>query len=503
MTRDSALRNILMSVFSCLTIGVKDNNINKKTSLYKKCSYNSTSLNNFRELFRVAFIDDSPKVIIGNSDPEKDILPFDRKSALKRALHYLNMRGINTDGLDELDQQVQCEYVYTIFSKYILPAIMSNNNGLSPKEAGNVDITEIMKYAISQTFPELGRIAGKHFEILCKKLNPIEDTTLDKSKPTYPIIVDSSNNKCFEIVNQFYNLSVYFIIKKDKETDMLLYNPSAIREDKFLNSFIINIDDSSVTKLAFRPVFYFDKSNEFYNLNEWEYISNIDESKMMSNKHSGLFRNIDSYYDSLRAEAEKNVEEHLRNALKPFYEQLCDDLEMMLKNLISLNISSNKKANISSYELPDEITLQGLLTEKAEKLIFDFEIVDHFLMKYRKDDYVNALFIMLQNLVCDVTDFLNDKGADLSKTLSVILSKERFKKHISVMKRRLNSKELKRQIELEARLYKERKCEYKKPESMRDILFSKRPFVYSGLYNVIAEYVKQLTHITVENNASD
>ena len=288
-----------------------------------------------------------------------------------------------------------------------------------------------------------------------------------------------------------------------KETDMLLYNPSVIREDKFLNSFIINIDDSSVTKLAFRPVFYFDKSNEFHNLNEWEYISNIDESKMMSNKHSGLFRNIDSYYDSLRAEAEKNVEEHLRNALKPFYEQLCDDLEMMLKNLISLNISSNKKANISSYELPDEITLQGLLTEKAEKLIFDFEIVDHFLMKYRKDDYVNALFIMLQNLVCDVTDFLNDKGADLSETLSAILSKERFKKHISVMKRRLNSKELKRQIELEARLYKERKCEYKKPESMRDILFSKRPFVYSGLYNVIAEYVKQLTHITVENNASD
>lgn len=74
------------------------------------------------------------------------------------------------------------------------------------------------------------------------------------------------------------------------------------------------------------------------------------------------------------------------------------------------------------------------MTEKAESTIFDFEVVDYFLRKHRKDDYVNALFIMLQNLLCDVTDFFNDTGAELSAMLSTMLSKERFKKHISVMK---------------------------------------------------------------------
>ena len=492
-----------MTVFSCLTIGVKDNMIYKNISLYKKCRYNSTSLNNFRELFRVAFIDDSPKVIIGNSAPEKDLISFDRKSALNRALRYLNMRGINTCGIDELDQQVQCEYVYGIFSKYILPAIMSNNNGLSIEEAENEDITELMMYAISQTFREHGRIASINFEILYNKQNTIEDTMLDKSKPTYPIEVDSSNNKCYEIVKNFYNLSVYFVIKENKETDMIFDISSDIDKNKFLDSLLINIDDSFAVKLAFRPIFYFDKSNEFYNLNKWEYISNIDESKMMSDKHGGLWEKIGSYYDSLGKEACKHIEEQLRDALTPYYEHLCDELELMLENLISLNISSNEKANISNYELPDEKTLIAILTEKAEKLIFDFEIVNHFLMKYRKDDYVNALFIMLQNIVCDITDFLNDKGANLSETLSVILSKERFKEHIQIMKRRLNSNNLKYQKELEVRLYNERKCEYKKPESVRDILFSKRPFVYSGLHNAIAKYIDQLNHVTAKNNDSD
>lgn len=104
MTRERALRNLLMSVFSCLTIGVNDKKIHKKISLYKKCQYNGTSLNHFRELFRIAFLENSPEVITENSDSEEDIVPFDRESALKRALRYLNMRGVNTYGLDSLDQ---------------------------------------------------------------------------------------------------------------------------------------------------------------------------------------------------------------------------------------------------------------------------------------------------------------------------------------------------------------------------------------------------------------
>lgn len=492
MTRDRALRNILLSVFSCLTIGVKDNKIDKKISLYKKCRYNSTSLNNFRELFRIAFIYDSPEVIISNRDCEKDISPFDRRSALDRALLYLGMRGVTTDGFNKLDQQVQCEYVYSIFSKHILPAIFSNNAGMSPEEAGDVDITEHMIYAISEASSEYVRIFGRNIENIISMNNKIEDNMLDKSKPNYPIEVYYSNHKYFKIVNQFYKLSVYFIIQEDIKEDGMFGGSSDIKEDDFFNSFLKNVDNSSVTKLAFLHAFYFDKYYEFYNMKEWEYTSNIDDSQMMSNKHSGLLRKKYFYYESLREEACKHVEEQLMHSLKPYYERLCDDLEMLLNNLISLNITSKEKANISSFDLPDEIRLKTLLTEKAEKLIFDFDIVEHFLMKYRKDDYVNALFIMLQNLVCDITDFFNDIGAELSEMLSVILSKERFKKHISVMKRRLNSKELKCQKELEVRLYKERKYEYKKPESVRDILFSKQPFVYNGLYNALAEYVKQL-----------
>ena len=414
------------------------------------------------------------------------------------------MRGVNTYGLDSLDQQVQCEYVYTIFSGYILPNIMSNNDGKSKEEAGDVDITEHMIYAISRTFPEYGRIIARHPEIVCEKHNIVEAVTLDKLKPTHSIDVDYWNDKRFAVINKFYNLSVYFIIKEDREKDRLFNDLSVFKKDSICNSFFKNIDGSSLTELAFHPVLYFDNSNELYNLKKWEYITNINESVMMSSdKHSSLLGKINDYNDTLNAEAYSKIEEKLSEALKPFFERLCGDIEMMLKKLISLNISTNEKSNITKGILPDERKIKKLLTEKAESTIFDFEVVDYFLRKHRKDDYVNALFIMLQNLLCDVTDFFNDTGAELSAMLSTMLSKERFKKHISVMKRRLNSNDLKHQKELEARLYKERKDEYKKPESVRDMLFTKHPYVYNGLYNAIAEYINQLNHIDSKDKKSD
>lgn len=75
---------------------------------------------------------------------------------------------------------------------------------------------------------------------------------------------------------------------------------------------------------------------------------------MSSDKHSSLLGKINDYNDTLNAEAYSKIEEKLSEALKPFFERLCGDIEMMLKKLISLNISTNEKSNITKGILPDE-----------------------------------------------------------------------------------------------------------------------------------------------------
>ncbi len=490
MTRESALRNILNTVFSCLTIGAKDGRINKKISFYKKCTYNANALENFRELFKIAFIVPDPVVITGNSDLQKDEVSFDRRTAIKNALYYLDIRGVPSRNIDDIEECEQCRFIYSVFSRYILPTIMSAD---SKEQAETEDITDMMLYALSQTFPEWGKIATIHSELICEKYNRVEAFSYNKSEKGYEMDLDYWNDIRFHVFERFYNLSVYYIIEWSEDDKPFSALPT-FDKNSFQGKLFAKLNSSENTYLGFSRINYYPYSNELNRLKKWRYVANIDERSMMnSGKHCDLFGKINDYYVSLKVEAEQVISERIDECLQPHFERLCDCIEETVKEVCLLNLSKEQKKNIKTIPLPDYDKLRELLVEKAEGMILDFEVADYFLNVYRKADYTKALFIMLQNLTIDLSEYLNEMGTSLSGILKTVLPKERYEKHVSTMKRRLNSKELEVQKQLETRLYKERSEEYKKqPESVKDFFYTKRPFVYSNLYNALDNYVSKL-----------
>ena len=489
MTRNDALRNLLSAIFGGITIGISDGKIDRKVSFYQKYNYNHTALNEFNKLFWIAFVQENPLEIKTNKDIDKDVVIFDRESALKNAIKYLERRGVNTSYLKNAEQKEKERAIYEIFSGYILPAIMSNNDNIKRKEAENVDITESMISAFSQTFAVTSKMVLFNPYAICEKTSEETDSSFDNNKSSYTTIVDFSSDSRLNILNRLFSLNVSYLMSEELESSCLYrVETLATERESLLNHLVKN--EFKNTKICWHQIAYFDNTDDLFELKKWTFKANLDNSLLFnSNKCTGLNSIINSYDCNLKKKALEQIEPKLEEKLKPHYETACDYFEKLLDLIIASDISKidfNNFANLSGKGIEE------LLKEKAEKLIIDFEVVYYYIKKYHKEDSGIALYVMLQNLVVDVTEMIKETGAGFAAGFKNALSPDRYKKHMTVINKRKGSQKLDRLIKLETNLYKDNKEDYKNPESFYDYFHYKRKFVFNGLKNALNEYYNEL-----------
>lgn len=485
MTRKEALRNLLITIFGGVTVGISDDKIDKAKSIYLNDNYNDTGLRKLRKLFHIAFVQNNPIEIKDKSEKV-----FDRVTAKTKTVKYLKNRGLTLPS-NVSDEDI-CKIIYEIMSNYILPAIMTNDTNDEKKQAEKVDVTESFLRAINDAHTVKNKSFTKETSSLCEIFKSItSNCNCSSDSKYYPVNIYMDKTVSFMMPYKLFTFSVPFLTT-NKMQDLYMYNERLgnCSNNVFYTELIQDhTHNGEQILLQTYPISYFDNMDDLYNLHCWEFKTPINHDE---NFKKCISHNIIDIFSQFQIECQnqgqKKVNEQFQEEIKPHYEIACDYIEELLKNIIELNHRKDSKIDFDNYKLPEGDDLEDFLKTKAEKLIFDFEILYYFIRSFHGENSISALYSTLQNIVMSVTDFLNEFSDDLSEQFKIFLTHERYKKHIDIIYKKKDSKDLEFLMNMESKSFQEHPEQYKVPENIVDYFLYKKKFVFTSLRNALEKY---------------
>lgn len=485
MTRDQALRNLLKSIFGNITISESNGEIVKGVSLYANCNYSIKSYNNFRRLFKLAFIAHNPMY--------SDSSPFDSEKAIINAKKYLSTRGITIP--NHWSDEKQREKIFDILDSF-LNTIIIGKQGDSSSDAKNKDITALIIRLIKDTQEKLLPMQVLSYHDKLGENNPFYNEIIDSHykyhECNYSIKFECSNVSSYQMLRILRNLQI--LIPSSHESDFqqeVITNenlPLEILSGRF------NSNGNTENKFQSYPVHFFDDENELSTITKWRFLTYVNEKEVITNSKSVSLSNVlYRFTEETTLRAGQEIEEKFMEKLKPFWEVNRHYLENLITSIMSLQKCKNFFDDDMSIQNQKE--LEEFLHNVCEKIFWDFENPYLLIEQAYQEDKLKGLYIPIQNLVIELTEILNNRGSDFANQFKDMLSTDSFRNHKNYIKKIINSNAFYTLKNIEIKFTATHEKQFKKPESVMDYFFFLRKNTFYNFQSSLYKYLSDLEKI--------
>lgn len=491
MTRKEFLKSMLKSIFNVITLSLDGDKISKgaNNSFYHNCNYTVGSYNDFKRLFEIAFISDSPKCL--------DDTDFNRQYTIERANKYLYEHNIFIP--DYLTDEEQRILIYDIFARYLLKVIIIDYDNKNKKASADDNMTDDFLSTIKWIQYELGLRYNKRSVELSiinyEGYTQITDNAFEteSDKCNLSIECDMRYMKEYQILEYLRNIQIVIPSNSDRTNK----NPS-VKQPQEIPSLILsgyfNNKEDTLKKSHYYPANIFQDRNELFSKTHYIFKTYTAEADIIKNaKKCSIGRKIAVYSNDLITKIEMQIKPVINAELKPFYENNKTYLDRMISGIVSFN-KKNKRMLEEYKKTGDDNVVKEILFDRCNQLFWNFKLPYLAIEQAYHDDVSRGMYIVLQNYILDLTEILNSHGQEIAVQFKNSLSDKNFKEHT---KKILQYSDPVRNsfdsaIEFET-VFAEKHKEYaKEPESIEEFFHCIRAGTYSSFRSALYEYYLKL-----------
>ena len=352
MTRKEFLRSMLKSIFTVITLSLDGDKINKGTnnSLYHNCNYTVGSYKDFKRLFEVAFISDSPKWL--------DDTVFNQQDVIDRANKYLYKHNIYIP--DYLNEKEQRMLIYTIFTRYLLKVIIIDYDNKKKEASSEDDITDDFFTAIRCVQYDLGLNYNKRSVEMSinnyERYTQITDNAFstESDKCNLSIEFDMSYLEECQVLGCLRGIQIVIPGKSDKTKKYPSVKQSNTVPLLILSGYF-NSNDETTKEPQCYPANFFQDSNDLFINTHYVFTTYTAEADIIKNiKGNSLGRIVENYQYELLKKAEEQLKPQTITALRPLYE----NNRTYLEHMINVIVLFNKKTRILLKNTRRQVTMK-------------------------------------------------------------------------------------------------------------------------------------------------